>query len=124
MPLIKLLLLITLNVVTLGYCKAQVKPVQNAAGAYGSNLTVADYDKLVKHYRYYKPDSAVYFANMAIDYARRINDHKGVANMLNQLGMIDDNRGEYSASSQKYQQALSIYRNQKDAKLIPFAFRY
>lgn len=115
MPLLRLLLLISLHVVTFGYCKAQVNPAQNATGTYRNNLTVADYDKLVKQYRYYKPDSAVYFANMAIAYARHIKDAKGVANMLNQLGMIDDNRGEYSASTQKYLQALTIYRNQKDA---------
>jgi signal transduction histidine kinase len=115
MPLFKLLLIITLSVVTIGCSKAQVSPAQNGAGAYTSNLSIADYDKLVKRYRYYKPDSAVYFANMAIGYARHIKNSKGVANMLNQLGMIDDNRGEYSASTQKYQQALSIYRSQKDA---------
>jgi len=115
MPLFKLLLLIALNLVSIGYSKARVSPAPNAKSAYSSNLTLADYDKLVKHYRYYKPDSAIYFANLAIGYARQLKDPKGMAGMLNQLGMIDDNRGEYNSSMQKYLQALSIYRNQKDA---------
>lgn len=113
MPPIKLILL--LFIVTVGYGKLQAKQVQSPVNATANNLTIADYDKLVKRYRYYKPDSAVYFANMAIAYARRVNDGKGVATMLNQLGMMDDNRGEFDASRIKYLQALAIYRKRKDA---------
>jgi signal transduction histidine kinase len=85
------------------------------SGSSAGNLTIADYDKLVKRYRYYKPDSAVLFAEMAIKQARRSNDAKGVALMLNQLGMIDDNRGEFEASRREYLEALSIYQKQHDA---------
>ncbi|CAM3989329.1 tetratricopeptide repeat-containing sensor histidine kinase [Mucilaginibacter galii] len=113
MPPIKLILL--LFIVTVGYGKLQAKQVQSPVNTAANNLTIADYDKLVKRYRYYKPDSAVYFANMAIAYARRVNDGKGVATMLNHLGMIDDNRGEFDASRIKYLQALAIYRKRKDA---------
>jgi signal transduction histidine kinase/Flp pilus assembly protein TadD len=115
MPLLKLLLLFLITVVTTGYGKAQVKPKQKEAAAYVNNLTIADYDKLVKHYRYYKPDSAAYFAHMAIAYAHKTNNPKGVATMLNQLGMMDDNRGEFELSRLRYLQSLAIYRKQKDA---------
>ena len=115
MPLLRLLLLLIVIILSAGNGKARVKPTQDEAAAYANNLTIADYDKLVKRYRYYKPDSAVFFAKMAIKHARQINDAKGMATMLNQLGMIDDNRGEFDASRLKYLQALAIYRNQKDA---------
>lgn len=114
MPLLRLILLLIILVVTAGDNKAQEKQGSTSANTFANNLTIADYDKLVKRYRYYKPDSAVYFANMAINHARQTKDGKGVAMMLNQLGMIDDNRGEFDSSRQKYLQALAIYQKQKD----------
>lgn len=89
--------------------------VPTVADSSAHNLSLADYDKLVKRYRYYKPDSAILFANLAILQARKSNDAKGVAMMLNQLGMIDDNRGEFDASRAKYLQALSLYKSRGDA---------
>ncbi|UEG54928.1 tetratricopeptide repeat-containing sensor histidine kinase [Mucilaginibacter daejeonensis] len=92
-------------------------PVNQGGGADTLNtLNITDYEKLVKQYRYYKPDSAIYFANMGIDHARRMHDGKGIAMMLNQLGMIDDNRGDFDASQPKYMEALSIYKRIGDAK--------
>ncbi|MGA0557095.1 tetratricopeptide repeat protein [Larkinella sp. VNQ87] len=72
--------------------------------------TVADLERLVKQYRYHKPDSATYFAQKGIELARRQNDSTGVARMLVQLGMIDDNQGQYEQSETKYRRALGIFQ--------------
>jgi signal transduction histidine kinase len=88
--------------------------VKSLAGARFSTLTIADYEKLIKQYRYSKPDSAVYFAKMALQDARQNKDFKGQAMMLNQLGMIDDNLGEFDASRLQYHEALNLYRHIKN----------
>src|SRR5687768_15198143 len=49
----------------------------------------------VKYYRYLKPDSAILLANQGIAYSRANGDSSGVAAMLLQLGMIDDNNGDF-----------------------------
>jgi signal transduction histidine kinase len=114
MPLLRLtvLIFVVLNL-TYGYVTAQA-PIHSRYGSNSPALSTTDYDKLVKHYRYFKPDSAVYFANVALAQARKQHDDKGVALMLNQLGMIDDNRGEFELSRQKYLEALSIHRRIKN----------
>src|SRR5690606_30835890 len=56
---------------------------------------IAEYERLIKYYRYYKQDSAVYFAARAIGFARQQKDSNGVALILLQMGMIDDNKGEF-----------------------------
>jgi signal transduction histidine kinase len=115
MPLFKFILitLIALNtcvVASFGQAKRVIEQEKSAG-----KPTTSDYDELVKRYRYYKPDSAVFFARMAIGQARLNHDGKGVALMLNQLGMIDDNRGEFDSSRRKYLEALSIYQKQHDS---------
>jgi len=112
MPLLKfaLLLLLALNL-TNGYVKAQENG-QPLAAKNTSALSIADYDKLVKRYRYSKPDSAVYFASQAITYANKTHNLSGKAMMLNHLGMIDDNLGEFEASRLKYIEALSLYKKE------------
>lgn len=77
---------------------------------------ITDLERLVKHYRYHKPDSAAYFAQKGIELARRRNDRKGMALMLVQLGMIDDNQGQYERSEKKYRQALELFRKAGEKK--------
>ncbi|MDF3078776.1 MAG: tetratricopeptide repeat protein [Sphingobacteriaceae bacterium] len=78
--------------------------------------TIAYYDKLVSRYRYYKPDSAIFFAQKGIALAQKLGDPNGLAAMYNQLGMIDDNLGKYEESTQKYLLAKSIYRRADNRK--------
>lgn len=73
-------------------------------------------EKLVIRYRYDKPDSAIYFAERGLKLARLRNDESGIAGMLNQLGMIDDNLGKVEDSRQKYLEALEIYKRLGDHK--------
>jgi two-component system, sensor histidine kinase PdtaS len=63
----------------------------------------------VKYYRYLKPDSAILLANQGITYSRANGDSSGVAAMLLQLGMIDDNNGDFEQSETKYRTALELY---------------
>ncbi|WP_026905214.1 hypothetical protein [Pedobacter glucosidilyticus] len=41
------------------------------------------YDSLVSRYRYFKPDTALYFVNRGLELANRLNDDNGKAMMLN-----------------------------------------
>ncbi|MFD1256105.1 tetratricopeptide repeat protein [Mucilaginibacter terrae] len=109
-----LLIIIISPYLTLGYVNGQV-PGHYTPGSNSSALNIADYDKLIKRYRYFKPDSAVYFANMALAQARKEHNNKGIATMLNQLGMIEDNRGEFDSSRKKYLAALAIHKKTGNA---------
>jgi signal transduction histidine kinase len=72
--------------------------------------TIEYYNKLVSRYRYDKPDSAVYFANIGLTLAKQLKNVPGQALMLNQLGMIDDNLGQYDDSRKKYLRSLELYK--------------
>lgn len=74
------------------------------------SLSIAGYEKLISHYRYYKQDSAVYLADKAIRFARENKDSTGVALILVQQGMIDDNQGKFEEAENKYQVALDIFK--------------
>ncbi|MVM41815.1 tetratricopeptide repeat protein [Spirosoma sp. HMF3257] len=79
---------------------------------------IVAYEQLVKHYRYLKPDSASYFAQQGIRFAHLHKDSSGVASMLIQLGMIDDNQGRFDESAGKYRHALAIYKKAGNKKGI------
>jgi two-component system, sensor histidine kinase PdtaS len=80
--------------------------------------TVKDYEDIIKHFRYYKPDSATYFAKKAMAFVRQRGDSSGVASILLQQGMIDDNEGRFDNSEKKYEQALDIFRTLNSKKGI------
>ncbi|NCD72345.1 tetratricopeptide repeat-containing sensor histidine kinase [Mucilaginibacter agri] len=71
---------------------------------------IAKYEQLIKHYRYLKPDSAKYFCKQALILARSKGDSAGVAKILLQKGMIDDNDGRFDDSEAEYQHSLEIFR--------------
>jgi signal transduction histidine kinase len=79
-------------------------------------ISIKTYDKLVSRYRYDKPDSAMFFAQKGMELAKKLNDLDGQAMMLNQLGMIDNNAGEYDASKKKFWTALSLYTQTHNTK--------
>ncbi len=82
-----------------------VQPVKTNTGK-----KISDYEALIKYYRYYKPDSAIYYAKKALALAESNKDSSGIALILNQSGMIDDNLGKFDESRQKYLRAASIYK--------------
>jgi len=90
------------------------KPVKSKPSA----LDINAYEKLIVHYRYNKPDSALFFVRLGLDLAKRTKDEEGVARMLNQMGMIDDNSGHAESSRQHYLEALEIYKRLNNYKGI------
>lgn len=83
--------------------------------------TVKDYEDIIKHFRYYKPDSAIYFAQKAMVIVRQKGDSNGVASILLQQGMMNDNEGKFDISEKKYEQALDIFRTLNSKKGIASA---
>jgi signal transduction histidine kinase len=89
-------------------------PAQTSA----SPSDIAAYEKLIIHYRYDKPDSALFYVNLAMKLAKKTNNEEGIARMLNQMGMIDDNSGKAESSRQHYLEALEIYKRLNNYKGI------
>lgn len=81
-------------------------------------LDISACEKLVIHYRYDKPDSALFFVNLGMKLAKKTKDEEGIARMLNQMGMIDDNSGNAVSSRQHYLEALEIYKRLNNYKGI------
>ena len=81
-------------------------------------LDINAYEKLIVHYRYNRPDSALFFVNLGMKLAKSTKDEEGVARMLNQMGMIDDNSGNAVSSRQHYLEALEIYKRLNNYKGI------
>ena len=82
------------------------------------SAAINEYERLIKYYRYYKQDSAIYYAKKGIEIARQQKDSNGVGLMLVQMGMIDDNLGEFDQSVIRYNQALEIFKNLDSKKGI------
>lgn len=86
--------------------------------SYKQNPQLKVYDSLISRYRYFKPDSALYFMNQGLELASKLNDDNGKAMMLNQWGMIYDNKGQYQESRKKYLDALALYQKTGNIKGI------
>lgn len=71
---------------------------------------VERYNKLIGLFRYDNPDSAIFYVNKGLDLTKRTNDSFGRAMILNQLGMINDNRGLFHESRDNYLEAFSLYK--------------
>lgn len=95
------------------YCDQQI-----GGGIDTVKLKIADYDKLISKYRYYKPDSALYFTQKAIALAKSNKDDNGLAKMLNQMGMIQDNMGRFDESRENYITAKALYEHTGEKKGI------
>ncbi|OKS87354.1 ATP-binding protein [Mucilaginibacter polytrichastri] len=71
---------------------------------------IEKYNKLISFYRYENPDSALFYVNKGLKLARGNKDTAGRAMMLNQLGMINDNRGQFVESQNNYLEAYNLYK--------------
>ncbi|MCJ8209057.1 tetratricopeptide repeat-containing sensor histidine kinase [Mucilaginibacter sp. RS28] len=110
MPELKLRLLIFISLLTPFLSKAQPVTLPEKTSQ------IEKYNKLISRYRYDNPDSALFFVNKGLEEARKNNDKAGRALMLNQLGMINDNRGQFVDSRANYLEALGLYKVVKDKK--------
>jgi signal transduction histidine kinase len=118
MTYLKLALVPVLLHLSVFACLGQQVPIRPPVNPNSKKLTVADYDNLVAFYRYYKPDSAIYFANKAVDEAKRRKDRNGLAKMLNQIGIINDNQGKTDESRENYLEAKKLYTQTGNKKGI------
>jgi signal transduction histidine kinase len=118
MPYLKLALVPVLLHLSVFACLGQQAPIRPPVNPNSKKLTVADYDNLVAYYRYYKPDSAIYFAGKAVDEAKRRKDRNGLAKILNQIGIINDNLGKTDESRENYLESKSLYTQTGNKKGI------
>ena len=73
-------------------------------------------NKLIGLYRYENPDSALFYVNKGLELAKATNDTAGKAMILNQLGMINDNRGQFVESQNNYHEAYNLYKSVRQTK--------
>ncbi|WDF54297.1 tetratricopeptide repeat-containing sensor histidine kinase [Mucilaginibacter sp. KACC 22063] len=74
------------------------------------------YNKLIGYYRYENPDSALMYVDSGLAYASAHKDMAAHALMLNQLGMINDNRGKFEVSRVNYLEAFNLYKSLNQVK--------
>lgn len=82
---------------------------------------VRAYETKIKYYRYYKPDSAIYFVNEALKHTSATGDLLGRAFILIQQGMIDDNEGYFENARASYEEARNIFIQKHATKGIATA---
>lgn len=99
-----LFILLAVPLITYGRQK-DITSIKDTTG----RVSVKDYDRLISRYRYDKPDSATWFANKGMALAKETKDTIGIAMMLNQIGMIEDNQGQFQQSRPKYLKARDLY---------------
>ncbi|WP_129713669.1 HAMP domain-containing sensor histidine kinase [Pedobacter sp. SYP-B3415] len=78
--------------------------------------SIEAYQEEIGFYRYYKPDSAELLARQAYARFEKRGNLGGMAAMLRELGMIDDNLGMSDDARQKYGRALTLYRRERNQK--------
>src|SRR5262245_2990079 len=105
----QILLLLVLMSCQFYVAKGQDKP--SSPNDREKNVEIAEFERLIGYYRYYKQDSAVYFVEKGLIRARELKDSVGVGLLLLQSGMIDDNQGDFESSGDKYQEALEIFKH-------------
>lgn len=66
-------------------------------------------DQLVKLYSRVNPDSALYYANMEIDLARKLQDDMGIGLAAIRLGIIYKRTNRFDIAEEYYHKALDIY---------------
>jgi signal transduction histidine kinase len=71
---------------------------------------IEKYNSLVMYYRFYKPDSAIYFANLALEISVKNKDFKGIGEMHNQIGIINENQGKLNQAEKRYQAAIAAFK--------------
>lgn len=93
--------------------RAQAPAVAKAAKPLSQ---IEKYNKLISLYRYENPDSALLYVNKGLQLAKATNDTAGKAMILNQLGMINDNRGQFVESQNNYHEAYNLYKSVRQTK--------
>lgn len=93
--------------------------IQIASHSDADSLTrvkITEYENLIKKYRYSDQDSATYYAQEALEYAKTNHFLAGEAAILIQMGLIADNQGDFEASLADYQKAFSQFQVLSDTE--------
>ncbi len=102
------ILLLIISLFTAPLTRAQVP----AAAKLTKPLSqIEKYNKLISLYRYENPDSALFYVSKGLDLAKTNSDTAGKAMIINQLGMINDNRGQFVESQNNYHEAYNLYKS-------------
>jgi tetratricopeptide (TPR) repeat protein len=81
---------------------------------------------LAREYAYTFPDSAIYFTNQAITYAKKAKWETGIALSLHQTGLFYSNKGDFPNALKYFQETLKIWTsalNSKDSKIKAAALK-
>lgn len=73
------------------------------------------YSDLCYYYRYTSQDSATKYGNLAIELARQLNNPKGEAQGMNDLGIIKADQNEFDEALKLYQKSLVIRMDLNDS---------
>lgn len=103
--------------VATGMAAAQTtQPTTQRAAGRELPKSIPEFEEQIKYYRYYKQDSAIFLVKEGISFARQNKDSVGVAALLVQWGMIDDNLGLFDSAREKYEQAMANFQYGKHMK--------
>jgi signal transduction histidine kinase len=72
--------------------------------------TINRLNKLAEKYYESAPDSTIYFANLAINSAKKLNYTKGIATGNRLLGRVNSFKGNYVNANNNYNISLKLYR--------------
>ncbi len=87
---------------------------QNMAKTQGAEL-VSTMNELCWVYRFVNSDSSLVYGNKALVLAKQLDDRKGVAQSLNDLGIIFIDQGNYEYALQNFSEALRIRKYLNDS---------
>ncbi|MEL6535198.1 MAG: tetratricopeptide repeat protein, partial [Bacteroidota bacterium] len=73
-------------------------------------------NQLFEKYYPNRPDRALGFAILARDIAESVSYELGIANSLNNIGVVNKNRGSYDKALEGYLEALRIFRDYEDVR--------
>lgn len=89
---------------------------QNLGEATSDSLTINAYQALANHYRYSNIDSAQYYANAGLEFARQNEYEMGEGLMLKTLAQISERHGFLEQAENQYLAARSVFQNAGFAK--------
>lgn len=82
------------------------------------SLTISAYQQLINHYRYSNSDSASYYADKGLSYAREKKYTQGEGIMINTLGQVNERHGLLEVAKVQYLEARSIFMKTQFTKGI------
>lgn len=96
---------------------AQQKQVQKNDAIDGASR-MKSFEVKIKHYRFYKPDSAIHFIKLGMAYCHEIKDYECLGQMYNHLGIVYENRGKLDSAKHYYLRGMTSFKRARNSKGI------